>query len=184
MSKLYIFPTDTVYGIGCSFFDKKNINRIYEIKKRDLNKPLAVLCSSLEQIKTLAYLKLDDEKLIRTFLPGALTIILKTKQEVFEKTGYETVGVRIPDCKVALDLIEKVGPMATTSVNDSGEIPLNEYEIIKLKYMDTVDEIIKPDLNFISSNKSSTVILSSESGIKVIRIGDISLDDINEALKK
>ena len=57
-----------------------------------------------------------------------------TKEEVFEKIGYETIGVRIPDCDIALNILKEFGPMLTTSVNDSGEKPINEHEEIVSKY--------------------------------------------------
>ena len=71
-----IFPTDTVYGIGTKIFDVEGIEKIYKIKNRPKDKPLACLCASLEQIKDIAEVTEDAEKLIKEFLPGALTIIL------------------------------------------------------------------------------------------------------------
>lgn len=96
-SNVIIFPTDTVYGIGASVYDQDGIRRIYEIKHRPLNKPLAVLCSSVEQIEEIAYLTDDARKLIKAFLPGALTIILRSKDKIKESMGLETIGVRIPN---------------------------------------------------------------------------------------
>ena len=129
-----IFPTDTVYGIGTKIFDIDGINKIYEIKKRPKDKPLACLCASIDQIKSIAILNEDAEKLINAFLPGPLTLILKSKEEVKNKIGYETIGVRIPNYKLALDILNENGPMLTTSVNDSGANPINEYDDIIIKY--------------------------------------------------
>ena len=92
-----------------------------------------------------------------------------------EKIGYETIGVRIPDNKLALKILNEVGPMLTTSVNDSGCSPMNEYDDIVSKYQDVVDEIYPPCGQ--SSNLSSTVI-SCVDGFKVLREGAISLNDI------
>ena len=141
MNKLIIFPTDTVYGIGCYIYDIYNIDRIYDIKKRDKSKPLACLCASLEQIKSIAYVNDLAIKLINKYLPGGHTLILKSKEEVKEKIGYNTKGVRIPNCKIALDILNECGPMLTTSVNDSGEKPINEYEEIVKKYANVVYKI-------------------------------------------
>ena len=175
MSKLIIFPTDTVYGIGCYIYDVYNIDKIYQIKNRSKDNPLACLCSSLEQIKSSAYTDDKIDEIIDRFLPGALTLILKSKEEVKEKIGYETIGVRIPDNKLALKILNEVGPMLTTSVNDSGCSPMNEYDDIVSKYQNVVDEIYPPCGK--SSNLSSTVI-SCVDGFKVIREGTISLNDI------
>ena len=102
-----IFPTDTVYGIGSPIFDLDGSNKIYKIKNRDKSKPLACLCADINQINDIA--KVDDnaKKLINKFLPGALTIILESKDKVKEKIGYETIGIRIPNNNIALDILNK-----------------------------------------------------------------------------
>ncbi len=176
MNKLIIFPTDTVYGIGCSIYDIYNIDKIYEIKKRDKSKPLACLCYDLEQIKSIAYVDDLATKLINKYLPGGLTLILKSKPEVLEKIGYETIGVRIPDCDIALNILKEFGPMLTTSVNDSGQTPINEYEEILKKYSDLVEQIYPPFNN--SSNVSSTVIKIVDGKIELLREGTIKYNDI------
>lgn len=176
MSKLLIFPTDTVYGIGASVFDKDNIKRIYEIKHRPLDKPLAVLCSSLEQIEGICELNDSSRKLIKKYLPGALTIIVPAKKNIEESMGLKMVGVRIPNHPLALRILEENGPMATTSVNESGDKPINEYQEIVAKYKNVVDMIYSSD--FKSSNISSTVIMLDDHGVKLIREGEISYDDI------
>ncbi len=175
MAGVIIFPTDTVYGIGAKIFDLKSINRIYEIKNRPKDKPLACLCASLEQIKEIAYVNEFAEKLINKFLPGPLTLILKSKPEVYSLLGYETIGVRIPNSKIALEILNENGPMLTTSVNESGDVPLNEYDQIYLKYNNVVDKIYKS--NHESSNISSTVVLAIDE-IKILREGEISYSDI------
>ena len=73
MGKLIIFPTDTVYGIGCSIFDIDNINKIYEIKHRSKDKPLACLCASIEQIESIAIIKDDAKKLLSQLNPKKLS---------------------------------------------------------------------------------------------------------------
>lgn len=177
-----IFPTDTVYGIGTKIFDVEGIEKIYKIKNRPKDKPLACLCASLEQIKDIAEVTEDAEKLIKEFLPGALTIILKSKPIIYNKIGYKTIGVRIPDCKVALDILNENGPMLTTSVNESGYSPINEYDEIVNKYENVVDKIYKPTQK--SSNVSSTVVMIIENDIKILREGAITLNDINDCLNK
>ena len=180
MSKVIIFPTDTVYGIGTPIFDIEGIKRIYEIKKRPKDKPLACLCANLEQINSIAYLNDKAIKLINKFLPGALTLILNAKEEVINKIGYKTIGVRIPNCDIALNILKENGPMLTTSVNESGSIPLNEYDDIKRDYNDLVDYIY--DTNTHSSNISSTVVLINDNEFKILRAGEITLDDLNKVV--
>ena len=175
-----IFPTDTVYGIGTPIFDVEGIDRIYEIKKRPRTKPLACLCANLEQINSIAYVDENAKKLINKFLPGALTLILNARDEVKIKIGYNTIGVRIPNNQIALDILKENGPMLTTSVNESGLVPLNEYEDIKRQYNDLVDKIY--DTNTTSSNISSTVVLI-DGEVKILREGQIKKEEIEEAIR-
>lgn len=181
MSKVIIFPTDTVYGIGCPIFDVEGIKKIYEIKHRSLDKPLACLCSSLEQIQNIAVVDEKIKKLIQTFMPGALTLILKSKPEVEQKIGYKTIGVRIPDSVVAKNILEQNGPMLTTSVNESGMPPLNSYDEIVQSYGEIVKEIYPPLEP--SSKQASTVIDITHSEPKMLREGCISLDELNKVWK-
>ena len=170
-----IFPTDTVYGIGTPIFDIEGIEKIYKIKNRSKDKPLACLFSNIGQMEDICYLDDKTKKLINEFLPGPLTIIVKTKDNVFEKIGYKTIGIRIPNSKIALNILDKYGPMLTTSVNDSGYTPINEYNEIVNKYNNLVDKIY--DTNEVSSNLSSTVI-SLVDGFKVLRVGEIKVEQI------
>lgn len=181
-SKVIIFPTDTVYGIGTSVYDKENIKRIYDIKKRPLDKPLAVLCANIEQIKEIAYLNENAIKLINKFMPGALTIIVKAKDNIKKSMNINTVGIRIPNYSIAIELLKEYGPLATTSVNESGECPLNDYEQIKGEYSNLVDVIVKPSSEKLSC-VSSTVIDITGDAIKILRQGSISISDIENALK-
>lgn len=178
MNKILIFPTDTVYGIGCSVFDKKNIEKIYEIKHRPSNKPLACLCANINQIEKLAFVSEKERKVIDTFMPGVLTIILRAKDNVKNVTGFDTIGVRIPNSKIAKKILLENGPMLTTSVNESEEKPLNDYEEIKQRYGNFVDKIYQT--NEKSSNIPSTVVSLLSGKINVIREGKIKKAQIEE----
>lgn len=180
MSKVIIFPTDTVYGIGCSIFDVKGIERIYAIKHRNKEKPLACLCASLEQIEEIAQLDTKARKLIQKFMPGALTLILPAKPEVTNHIGYKTIGVRIPNASLAIQILTDNGPMLTTSVNESGNVPLNNYEEILKDYGSLVEQIYPPQE--VSSNVASTVLDLSQNELKILREGAIKLQDILNAL--
>ncbi len=180
MGKLIIFPTDTVYGIGCCIDDIENIKKIYAIKHRSLDKPLACLCADEKQIKQVAQADEDALKLIRAFLPGPLTIILKAQPEITKKIGYLTIGVRIPNCKEAINLLKEYGPMLTTSVNESGQVALNSYDEIKKQYESMVDLILPPTQ--VSSNVASTVIKMVDHQISVIREGSITLENIKKVI--
>lgn len=173
MAGVIIFPTDTVYGIGCKIFDKEAIDQIYKIKNRDYSKPLACLCADINQINEIAYVNDKARLLIDKYMPGGLTVILKSKEIVKDRIGYETIGVRIPKHNIALDILKKNGPMLTTSVNDSGSAPLNEYDEIVKKYSNLVDKIY--NTNTVSSNISSTVVMCIDDNINIIRQGEINI---------
>ena len=180
MSKVIIFPTDTVYGIGTPIFDLEGIEKIYQIKNRSKDKPLACLCANLNQIEEIALVDDNAKRLINKFLPGGLTIILKSKKEVLEKIGYETIGIRIPNHDLAISILEENGPMLTTSVNDSGAVPINEYAEIKSKYNDLVDFIYQSDLP--SSSVSSTVVKVVDGVVSVLREGIVLKEEIIKEL--
>jgi len=151
--EVIIFETDTVYGIGCLIDSEIGIKRIYEIKKREDKKPLAILCANIEQVKKLVQ---DFEKysyLAEKHWPGALTLIFNKNEVVSDAitSGFNTVGVRIPNDTIALAILEKNGPMAVTSLNISSEPSLLKFEDT-LAFENKVDYIVKgKDLSSISS---------------------------------
>lgn len=178
MCNVFIFPTDTVYGIGCSIYDQEAQKKIYEIKGRDFNKPLAVLCANLEQIEEIAVVDDFARRLILNYLPGGLTLILKSKPKIQQIINSETIGVRIPNHLQALEILREKGPMTTTSVNQSGEPPLNDYHKIVEKYGKFVKKVWEPLKNQRVSMVSSTVVNLTVSPIQVVRQGEIKLEDI------
>lgn len=180
--RVIIFPTDTVYGIGTQIKDLEGIERIYQIKHRPKDKPLACLCANLEQIESIAYVTDDARALIKEFLPGGLTLILKTKEEIQNVIGYPTIGVRIPNHETAIKILEENGPMLTTSVNESGCVPLNEYDEIYKEYHTLVDKIYTNDRD--SLNLASTVVLLTTDNAKILRVGPIKEQDILKVLNK
>lgn len=179
--RVIIFPTDTVYGIGCKIFDIDGINRIYDIKKRPKDKPLACLCSNIKQIEDIAILDDNARRLIDKFLPGALTLILESKDIVKDKIGYETIGVRIPNSRVALAILDKNGPMLTTSVNDSGEAPINSYDEIVAKYNSVVEEIY--DIEEPLLEIPSTVVKIDGGKVIILREGIIKKEEIEGLIR-
>ncbi len=119
---LVVFPTDTVYGLGCDPFDEAALGRIFQAKGRE-SKPLPVLCSSLADASRLVSLGAEGEKLARAHWPGGLTLVSELKVAVprMLDQGTGTLGVRVPALKEALELIEACGgALVGTSANLSG----------------------------------------------------------------
>ena len=177
-NELIVFPTDTVYGLGAKVLDDLGQERIMELKNRDCSKRFAVLCANLEQIEDIAIVSEDAKKIINKFLPGGLTLILEAKNKDIHNYAIDnTVAVRIPKHPIAIKILLENGPLATTSVNLSGEKPLNDYDIINEKFKGKVDYIFSDELNIKYSNVPSTI-LDMTNGLKVIREGEIKLEEI------
>jgi len=121
------YPTDTTYGIGCSIFSKKGIERIYLIKQRDRKKPFSFICTDLSEIARYAKVSNYAFKLLKRLLPGPYTFVLEANSVVPDLllTKQRTVGIRIPDNKICLAIVKELGhPIVTTSANLSGEDPI------------------------------------------------------------
>jgi L-threonylcarbamoyladenylate synthase len=116
------YPTETVYGVGALATDIGALQRVYQIKDRPLNQPLSIAVSSMEMLKSVA--KVECEDFILKFMPGPVTVILKKKKNVLPDmltARSKYVGIRWPDHKMALDVINNVGPIVSTSANFHGE---------------------------------------------------------------
>src|SRR5205823_4342171 len=121
-----IFPTETVYGIGASAFSHSGIRRIYRLKGRRWNKPLALLVPTLQAATPLVeQIPREAFRLAERFWPGPMTLILRASPLGKLVTGgLETIGVRVPDHPVPLALLKTLNvPLAATSVNRSGQRP-------------------------------------------------------------
>ena len=120
---LVAFPTDTVYGLAALPEDRAAVARIYEVKGRSANRPIALLLGDVERLGDVAALPEEAEPLVRRFWPGGLTLVLSKTEVVGEEISPgPNVGVRIPNLRLARDLIRAAGgALAVTSANRSGE---------------------------------------------------------------
>ena len=130
-----IYPTETVYGIGASIFSKEALKKVFDIKKRNARKPVSIAVSSFDMIDELVHMGEKERAFIEKFLPGPVTILLKKKPAVPDILTPDTdiVGIRYPDHRLALELIERAGvPITSTSANISGEAPPRNVDEIKI----------------------------------------------------
>lgn len=143
-NKVIVFPTDTVYGLGCLYQDKESISRIYDIKGRDYSKPMVILCADLSQVYSLIRKGQEIPKRIMKHWPGKLTIIFFKNENIYDiiTSGKETVGIRIPGNKISLELLRKYGPMVVTSLNYSNQPAITKFEDV-LKFESEVDYIVE-----------------------------------------
>jgi len=153
------YPTDTTYGIGCSIFSKKGIEKIYQIKQREKKKPFSFICANLSDASKYAQMSNFAFKQMRRSLPGPYTFVLEATGVVPElvQTKQKTVGIRIPDNRICLDLVTALGhPLITTSANLSGEEPIGDpreiFDFLK-KQLDIVVDggLLPPDVSSVVS---------------------------------
>ncbi len=174
--KVVCFPTDTVYGIGAKIEDIDAIKRIYEMKHRDYQKPLAILCPSLDIQSYVKEISPMAKKLMEQYWPGALTLIFKRSDQIpsIVTQGLDTIGLRMPNSNIALSLLNHFGFMATTSVNISGNPSLNDVTSIQKEFGNSIDYFVVDSCSF--SKVSSTVLDVSSSIPKILRQGSITID--------
>ncbi|PKN39233.1 MAG: threonylcarbamoyl-AMP synthase [Deltaproteobacteria bacterium HGW-Deltaproteobacteria-2] len=173
---IIIYPTDTVYGLGCDLSNKKGIEKIYELKKRNRKQPLSFVCSDLKHISE--YAKVTDYayKTMKRLLPGAYTFILEASRLVPKiiLPKRSTTGIRVPDNQICLSLVKELGqPIISTSVKTEQGETLGDPSVIKEYFGRVVDLII--DGGIIMPQPSSVISLVDDN-IEIIRIGkgDIS----------
>jgi L-threonylcarbamoyladenylate synthase len=139
--EVFIYPTDSVYGLGCNAFNLEGVKRIKTIKERDADKPMSVIAPNVDWI--LENLEVNRGE-IEKYLPGRFTLILKKKDKRFlnHVSSGSGLGVRIPDHEFVKN-VEKAGvPFITTSVNLSGERPAVELSDIDNGILEKVDEVV------------------------------------------
>jgi tRNA threonylcarbamoyl adenosine modification protein (Sua5/YciO/YrdC/YwlC family) len=174
---IIIYPTDTVYGIGCDIFNKKALERIFSIKNETGSKLFSFICSDLKDIAR--YAKVSDYayRTMKHLLPGPYTFILPAAREVPKKlwSNRKTVGIRVPNHFIPLSIVKELGNpvISTSTTNRRGEVLIDPFEIRNIFNAQV-------DLMLASGNLSgspSSVIDLSEDEPEVIRegAGDVSL---------
>lgn len=175
-----IFPTDTVYGIGCDPYNKSSIQRIFKIKKRESEKKLPVLGYSKKTLDEIVIFDENSEKLAQQFWPGPLTLILKIKDEQIKKSMglKEKIAVRVPNNKWALEILKKCNLLIGTSANISGRKPVNDPK----KISEEIDYDILLDGGIIASKGESTIIEFKNGEMIIHREGVLTRKDILQLL--
>jgi L-threonylcarbamoyladenylate synthase len=116
-------PTETVYGIGVNPYSQEAVDKIFDLKGRDEDKPLSLLVSSYYDLQKLDIVSTIPE-VVELYWPGPLTIVVETTKEFADGVGTKnpfSIGVRVPDNELAIELLKITGPLAVTSANRSGE---------------------------------------------------------------
>lgn len=182
-NEVVAFPTETVFGLGIKATSKENYLKMVEVKKRPPEKPFTLMCSSVKMAQNFVKINEITKKVMENFMPGPITLILEKKENVPSfidlDSGY--VGVRIPNEKTILKIIEEVGsPLLVPSANISGQVPINDQKEIIKTFEGKIAGVLD---GHCGSAKPSTIIKINKEQIELIRSGDIALETILEKLK-
>jgi len=175
---LMVYPTDTVYGLGCDPFNVEAVNRIFQAKGRR-KKPLPVLASDIEYVAKIAILSERVRKAASRFWPGQLTLVVPKRPALPDVVtcGVDSVGVRIPKHDIAVQLIRLCGGLLIgTSANKTGEEPPRTAEEATRQLGEDVDIVL--DGGPTTFGMPSTVVDLTAEEPKIIRGGLVSSDEV------
>ncbi len=180
-----VYPTDTVYGLGCNALDEIAVRHVFDIKNRS-SKPLPILARDMKWVEELVYLDDQQRKLANKFWPGKFTLVLPKKEIVppIVTTGLPTVGIRIADYVFTDKLLGAFGyPLVSTSANISGEPATGKIDdiIASLSVQPRRPDLVI-DAGVLPPSNSSVVIDCSTDKPKVLRVGPSKPEDLLKLL--
>jgi L-threonylcarbamoyladenylate synthase len=181
-----VFPTETFYGVAVDAANPRALERLFEIKERDPDKPVALIAADLEMVaRVVSEIPPVAMRLARTFWPGPLTIVLPARPELSAAlTNREGgVGIRISPHPIALELARRLGSSLTaTSANLAGEPPARTIDQARAAFGTRIAAYV--DGGMLKGSLPSTVITIEGDRIKVLRAGAIPEDRLHEALRR
>ena len=186
--EVIVCPTDTGYAFSANALDIKAVARVFNLKGRSYFNPIHVAVSSIEEAGKYAHVNEAARRLASRFLPGALTLVLP-KREIIPAMlvgGRDTVGIRIPNNRIILSLVEMaVVPLTTTSANISGRpTPYSVEEVVNQLGEDIEKVAMILNQGMLSTRELSTIVDLTVSPPQLIRRGLISWREIREVLKR
>ena len=180
-------PTDTVYGICARINSSKAYLKLVSVKNRPSTKSFPVMCSDIEQIKSIAIIDEKALKLIEAFMPGPITLVLNKRPDVLSYINNagaretDELAIRMAPTPFLKELIKEVGsPLFLSSANKSGKDVCKSLDEIEIE-CPTLDGMVMGDLSF---GEASTIVDLTGNDIKIQRQGPISEDEIMKALKR
>ncbi|HBL55582.1 MAG TPA: threonylcarbamoyl-AMP synthase [Deltaproteobacteria bacterium] len=178
---IIIYPTDTVYGLGCSIFSKKAMKRLYQIKKMNQKKPLTFICANQTEVQEYTQgIPTHVFKLLRRKLPGPYTFVFKASKIVPKMmlTPRSTVGLRWPDHPIANEIVTTFGhPILSCSLRISADELYEDPHELHEKYKKQVDLVVDGGIIFA---ENSTIIDFSHGEAEISRMGKGSVDWLDE----
>ena len=170
-------PTDTVFGICARINSETAHDKLIAVKNRPIKKSFPVMCANEEQIKNIAIVNDVAKKLIKSFMPGPITLVLKKNKDLPEyvTNGKDTIAIRMATSKKIEELIAKLGsPIFMTSANQSGKAECSNLDEIE-KECPLLDGMLEGNVVF---SKGSTIVDCTSEKIKILREGTISINQI------
>lgn len=168
-----VYPTDTVYGFGVDALDEEAVERLFTLKGRDPKKPLLVMMADVQMAREYVLFTPESKRLLDTFLPGPLTLVLPRNPDAPERffPGAATVGIRIPNDSFCIALSHALAhPITSTSVNMSGAESLVDPDDIETMFGDSIDMLVDGGVR---NNSPSTIVDFSGEIPVVVREGEI-----------
>jgi L-threonylcarbamoyladenylate synthase len=165
-------PTETVYGIGVDPLSQAAVDKIFNLKERDENKPLSILVHSFHDLIKLKIISKVPE-IVELYWPGPLTIIVESELNFADGVGTKnpnSIGVRVPDNELALELLKKTGPLAVTSANISGQEDITNEKDAESVFGDKIGHYLQGSA---LHGSGSTIVDFRDEEFKVIREGPL-----------
>lgn len=175
-------PTDTVFGVCARINSIKAHDRLVKVKKRPEEKIFPIMCADEEQIENIAIVDERTKIIIHNFMPGPITLILNKKPYMpdYINNGGSTIAVRMATSKALKDLIKKTeSPIFMSSANLSGKTACTSLDEIEKSGL-VLDGIMEGTVKF---GKASTIVDCTKKEIKILRLGPITIEQINEKLR-
>ena len=174
-------PTDTVFGICARINSEIAHDKLIAVKNRPIKKSFPVMCANEEQIKSIAIINETAEKLIKAFMPGPITLVLKKKNDLadYVTNGKDTIAIRMATSETLKNLILKLeSPIFMTSANQSGESTCMNLDEIE-KNCPLLDGMMEGNVIF---SKGSTIVDCTSKEIQILREGPITIEQINKII--
>jgi len=178
---LIIIPTDTVYGLAGMLHDQEALAKIYTIKGREQSQQIPILISKMSDLTGIAETTILSRKVMKSFWPGPLTIVMRTTEEFYHLTGERTIAARMPNHDVAQGLLKEYGVLRAASLHKNGEQPIDNFKQIKETFSPFVSKIYEQKYNQI--DLSSTVLDMTGDSYIILREGNIKKEDLDLVLK-
>lgn len=163
-----VIPTDTIFGIVCKALDKRAVEKIYKLKKRNPKKPIIILISNIKDVDQFG-VKIDNtqKKVLKKYWPGKVSIILPCKNKKFEylHRGTNTLAFRLPNKPELINILKKTGPLIAPSCNPEGLPPAKNIKEAKMYFGENVDFYLSGK----TSKKASKIIKIENNEVVIIR---------------